>query len=57
MHWYNFFCGAGTLPPKWGLGVTHRTPTLFTDQQVLGKVAAFREQSYSLSFVNREPGC
>ncbi|QMU28241.1 TIM-barrel domain-containing protein [Adhaeribacter radiodurans] len=53
---YNLFNGGGTLPPKWGLGFTHRTPTLFTDKQVLKEVAAFETKGYPLSFVGLEPG-
>lgn len=53
---YNLYCGGGTLPPKWGLGFTHRTPTLFSDQQVLKEVADFEANGYPLSFVGLEPG-
>jgi alpha-glucosidase (family GH31 glycosyl hydrolase) len=53
---YNLFCGGGTLPPKWGLGFTQRTPTLFTDQQVLQEVADFESKGYPLSFIGLEPG-
>ena len=53
---YNLYCGGGTLPPKWGLGFTQRTPTLFTDEQVLQEVADFEKNGYPLSFVGLEPG-
>ncbi|MBX3252814.1 MAG: DUF5110 domain-containing protein [Chitinophagaceae bacterium] len=53
---YNLFCGGGVLPPKWGLGFTQRTPTLFTDQQVLEEIAAFEQKGYPLSFIGLEPG-
>lgn len=53
---YNLYCGGGTLPPKWGLGFTHRTPTLFTDKQILNEVAEFEAKGYPLSFVGLEPG-
>lgn len=53
---YNLYCGGGTLPPKWGLGFTHRTPTLFTDAQVLNEVEEFEAKGYPLSFVGLEPG-
>ncbi|CAG5018495.1 hypothetical protein DYBT9275_06013 [Dyadobacter sp. CECT 9275] len=53
---YNLYCGGGTLPPKWGLGFTHRTPTLFTDAQVLKEVEEFEANGYPLSFVGLEPG-
>jgi alpha-glucosidase (family GH31 glycosyl hydrolase) len=53
---YNLYCGGGTLPPKWGLGFTHRTPTLFSDEQVLREVADFEKNGYPLCFVGLEPG-
>ena len=56
MQRYNLYCGGGTLPPKWGLGFTHRMPTLFTDRQILQEVADFESKGYPLSFVGLEPG-
>ena len=56
MQRYTLYCGGGTLPPKWGLGFTHRTPTLFTDKQILDEVAEFEAKGYPLSFVGLEPG-
>ncbi|PWJ57589.1 alpha-D-xyloside xylohydrolase [Dyadobacter jejuensis] len=53
---YNLYCGGGTLPPKWGLGFTYRTPTLFSDQQIIREVAEFEKKGYPLSFVGLEPG-
>ncbi|GAB3994864.1 glycoside hydrolase family 31 protein [Spirosoma daeguense] len=53
---YNLYCGGGTLPPKWGLGFTHRTPTLFSDGKILQEVADFEMKGYPLSFVGLEPG-
>ena len=53
---YNLYCGGGTLPPKWGLGFTHRMPTLFSDEQILKEVADFEAKGYPLSFVGLEPG-
>lgn len=53
---YNLYCGGGVLPPKWGLGFTHRTPTLFSDAQVLDEVEAFEKNGYPLSFIGLEPG-
>ncbi|GAB3696068.1 glycoside hydrolase family 31 protein [Spirosoma flavus] len=53
---YNLYCGGGTLPPKWGLGFTHRTPTLFSDEKVLQETAEFEAKGYPLSFVGLEPG-
>lgn len=56
MQRYNLYCGGGPIPPKWGLGFTHRTPTLFSDEQVLKEVAQFEAKGYPLSFVGLEPG-
>ncbi|HEX8356870.1 MAG TPA: TIM-barrel domain-containing protein, partial [Segetibacter sp.] len=53
---YNLFCGGGTLPPKWGLGFTQRTPTLFTSNDVLDEVSNFETKGYPLSFIGLEPG-
>lgn len=53
---YNLFCGGGVLPPKWGLGFTHRMPTLFSDQQVLEEAESFEKKGYPLSFIGLEPG-
>lgn len=53
---YNLFCGGGVLPPKWGLGFTQRTPTLFSEKQVMEEVDAFEQKGYPLSFVGLEPG-
>ncbi|GAB4025545.1 glycoside hydrolase family 31 protein [Spirosoma koreense] len=53
---YNLYCGGGPIPPKWGLGFTHRMPTLFTDEQILQEVADFEAKGYPLSFVGLEPG-
>jgi alpha-glucosidase (family GH31 glycosyl hydrolase) len=53
---YNLYCGGGVLPPKWGLGFSHRTPTLFSDKQIMEEVNAFAEKGYPLSVVGLEPG-
>ena len=53
---YNLYCGGGTLPPKWGLGFVHRTPTLFTDAQVEQEMNEFETKGYPLSVIGLEPG-
>lgn len=53
---YNLFCGGGVLPPKWGLGFTQRTPTLFSDQQIVDEANDFEQNGYPLSFIGLEPG-
>jgi alpha-glucosidase (family GH31 glycosyl hydrolase) len=53
---FNLFCGGGVLPPKWGLGFTQRTPTLYSDQDVLKEVEEFKTHGFPLSFIGLEPG-
>ena len=53
---FNLFCGGGCLPPKWGLGFTHRTPTLYTDEQLKAEVDEFERRGFPLDFVGLEPG-
>ncbi len=53
---YNLFCGGGTLPPKWGLGFTHRTPSLYTAEDVLKEAADFEQHGFPLSFIGLESG-
>ena len=42
---FNLYNGGGTLPPRWGLGFWHRTPTLFTDKLVMAEVEEFRKRN------------
>lgn len=53
---FNLYNGGGTLPPKWGLGFWHRTPTLFSDEQVVEEVMAFKENGFPLTVIGLEPG-
>ncbi len=53
---YNLFCGGGVLPPKWGLGFTYRTPSLFNQEQVLNEVKEFEKHGFPLDFIGLEPG-
>ena len=53
---YNLMCGGGPLPPRWGLGFTQRTQTLFSAADVIAEVDAFKEKGYPLDFVGLEPG-
>lgn len=53
---YNLYCGGGALPPRWGLGFTHRVPTLYTAEKVKEEVKLFREKGYPLDFIGLEPG-
>lgn len=53
---FNLYNGGGCLPPKWGLGFWHRTPTLYTDEQVLTEVGEFKKHNFPLSVIGLEPG-
>lgn len=53
---YNLLCGGGVLPPRWGLGFTQRTPTLYTSAQVEKEVDDFERYGYPLDFIGLEPG-
>ncbi|HEX2717360.1 MAG TPA: TIM-barrel domain-containing protein [Gemmatimonadaceae bacterium] len=53
---YNLFSGGGVLPPKWGLGFLHRTPSLFTAGQVLAEADEFAKRGFPLDVVGLEPG-
>lgn len=53
---YNLYNGGGTLPPRWGLGFWHRTPTLFSDKDVKNEVAEFEKRGFPLSVIGLEPG-
>lgn len=53
---FNLYHGGGCLPPKWGLGFWHRTPTLYNDEKVLREVAEFKQHNFPLSVIGLEPG-
>lgn len=53
---YNLFCGGGTLPPRWGLGFTQRTQSLYSAEKVKAEVDEFERRGYPLDFVGLEPG-
>lgn len=53
---YNLFCGGGALPPRWGLGFTQRTATLYTSEDVKKEVDLFESKGYPLDFIGLEPG-
>jgi alpha-D-xyloside xylohydrolase len=53
---YNLYCGGGCLPPKWGLGFTYRTHTLYPADKVLEEVDNFEENGFPLDFIGLEPG-
>lgn len=53
---FNLFNGGGCMPPRWGLGFWHRTPTLYSDQKVLDEIAEFKKHEFPLSVIGLEPG-
>ncbi len=53
---FNLYNGGGCLPPKWGLGFWHRTPTLYNDVKVLKEVIEFKKHQFPLSVIGLEPG-
>ena len=53
---YNLYCGGGCMPPKWGLGIWKRVPTLNTDKDVLEEVKEFEKRNIPLDVIGLEPG-
>ncbi len=53
---FNLYCGGGVIPPKWGLGFWHRTPTLFSDKDVEKEVLEFKKRDFPLDVIGLEPG-
>ncbi|WP_020533263.1 TIM-barrel domain-containing protein [Flexithrix dorotheae] len=53
---YNLYCGGGYLPPKWGLGFTYRTHTLYSSVEVENEVQEFKKNGFPLDFIGLEPG-
>lgn len=53
---YVLYGGGGCLPPRWGLGFTHRMPTRTTSAELLAEVQAFEDHGFPLDFVGLEPG-
>lgn len=53
---FNLFCGGGFIPPKWGLGLWHRTNLTMKDADIRRVVQEYKEHNYSLSVIGLEPG-
>lgn len=53
---YNLFMGGGVLPPRWGLGFTHRVHRLYSAEDVINEVKEFNERDFPLDFIGLEPG-
>ena len=53
---YNLSTGGGCLPPRWGLGFSHRVPRLFDSSQVIAEAKEFEERGFPLDVIGLEPG-
>ena len=53
---YNLFNGGGCLPPRWGLGFSHRVPRLFSASEALREAQEFGERGFPLDVIGLEPG-
>ena len=53
---YILYNGGGTLPPRWGLGFSHRVPKLFDAAQTLAEAKEFSQRGFPLDVIGLEPG-
>lgn len=53
---YNLFMGGGCLPPRWGLGFTHRVHRLYSAEDVKNEIKEFNEREFPLDVIGLEPG-
>ncbi|NMA41943.1 MAG: ABC transporter substrate-binding protein [Oligosphaeraceae bacterium] len=53
---FNLYCGGGFLPPKWGLGVWHRTNIKMDARQVQELAADYKRHQIALDVIGLEPG-
>lgn len=53
---YNLFNGGGCLPPRWGLGFSHRVPRLFDAGQALAEAKEFIDRGFPIDVIGLEPG-
>ncbi len=53
---YNLYNGGGCLPPRWGLGFSHRVPRLFDAEQTLLEAKEFSDRGFPLDVIGLEPG-
>jgi alpha-glucosidase (family GH31 glycosyl hydrolase) len=53
---FNLYSGGGCLPPRWGLGFSHRVPRLYDEAQVLAEAREFGERGFPLDLIGLEPG-
>jgi alpha-D-xyloside xylohydrolase len=53
---YNLFMGGGCLPPRWGLGFTHRVHRLYSAEDVKNEIKEFNDHNFPLDVIGLEPG-
>jgi len=53
---YNLYSGGGAMPPFWGLGFWHRTPSKYGDDQTVEEIAGFKKHNIPLDVIGLEPG-
>lgn len=53
---YTLYSGGGFIPPKWGLGFWHRTPTVYSDSDALAEAKGFVDNDFPLDVIGLEPG-
>ena len=53
---FNLFCGGGFIPPKWGLGLWHRTNINMDEKGVQAVVDEYKKHNFPLSVIGLEPG-
>ena len=53
---YNLYNGGGPLPPRWGLGFSHRVPRLFSAGETIAEADEFRKRGFPLDVIGLEPG-
>lgn len=53
---FNLYCGGWVLPPFWGLGFWHRTPTLYNTEDIQNEINGFAEKDFPLDVIGMEPG-
>jgi alpha-glucosidase (family GH31 glycosyl hydrolase) len=53
---YNLYNGGGCLPPRWGLGFSHRVQKSYTAEQALQEAKDFSEKGFPLDVIGLEPG-
>ena len=53
---FNLFCGGGVIPPKWGLGLWHRTNMTMNSKEVRAVVRDYKAHNFPLAVIGLEPG-